>query len=90
MPRNTDTTQEAKTFVPKDEYRAIVAAADAEGVKVSEYIRRALRVRLESQGVNLPLDVKHGGDRKEVLPVAHPSLQDNGSGLLCIETAKTL
>lgn len=66
MPRNTETTQEAKTFIPKDEYKQLVDAAAAEGVTVAEYMRRALRVRLSAQGVAAPLDVKRGGERKEV------------------------
>lgn len=92
MPRNTETTQEAKTFVPKDEYQKIVDAADAEGVSVAEYMRRALRVRLTAQNVKgAPLQIQHGGSRTEpdALPVSRTVADGEHSGLLCVETAKT-
>jgi hypothetical protein len=89
MPRNTETTQEAKTFIPKDEYKQLVEAAEAEGVTVAEYMRRALRVRLTSQGVDAQLAVKRGGDRKEVLPTRREAPEGERSGVLCIDTTNT-
>lgn len=94
MPRNIKTTQEAKTFVSKGEYLKIVEAAKAEGVSVSEYMRRALRDRLQAQKVEgAPLDVRHGGSRtdpqKEVLLTSRPASDEECSGVLCIETAHT-
>lgn len=93
MPRNRDTTQEAKTFVPKDEYQQIVEAAATEGVSVAEYMRRALRERLKAQNVNAPLNVQHGGSRtelkQEVLPITRPVSEKECSGVLCIDIGNT-
>lgn len=88
MPRNTSTTQEAKTFVPVAEYRVIVDAAKAEGVTVAEYMRRAIRARMASQQINVAFDVQHGGARQSeaALPV---SADPARSGVLCIDTAHT-
>lgn len=81
MPRNTETTQEAKTFVPKEEYAAIVAAAKAEGVTVAEYMRRALRDRLTAQNVqDAPLNVRHGGSRTEPALEVLPTRRDAPDG----------
>ena len=93
MPRNRETTQEAKTFVPKEDYEKIVEAAAAEGVTVAEFMRRALRDRLAAQGVEgARLEVKHGGGKAgsaEVLPMRTNLTNDEHSSLLCIDMAHT-
>jgi hypothetical protein len=62
MPRDKSTTQNAVTYLDKEDYRALVKLAKRKDLSLAEYIRKAIAEYASKDGLAIK-EVQHGGNR---------------------------